>query len=77
MRITDEEGLTFTQEGFLTNPGLAEDFLEVFETNSLGILPDWRGLTQDEKVREASFRLYGMEQDLLKADDLRVKQMLQ
>lgn len=76
MGLLDKGGIPFTADRFMHEPGLMHEFMEVYETLYFGHDLKWRELTEDELFRDASFRLYCMEQDLEHADFLKRKDLI-
>ena len=75
--ILDLKGIPYSEERFATEPDLAQEFLEVYETNSVGILPNWREFTSDRVMEIATFRLNCMIRDLERAESMRRLDKLQ
>ena len=75
--IFDPRGVPYSEERFLTEPELAQEFLEVYETNSIGILPKWREMNNSRIMEIATFRLNCMVRDLERSDAMRRVDQLQ
>ncbi len=76
--IVDKNGIPFTPDRFMIEPGLAEEFLEIYETLYYGPEPfEWRDQPQDVMFQHAAYTLHCLEQDLAHADYLRNKNKIQ
>lgn len=75
--ICDESGEPFTPERFMIEPDAAQKFLELIETNSMGLLPAWRELPNDDLLALASQRLHAAQQDLITAEFLKGRDLIQ
>lgn len=75
--ILDPDGIPYSPERFHAEPECAQVFLEHLEGNSYRVLKHWRDLTNDEILHEASYRLHCIQQDLISAEFLKSKGMLQ
>lgn len=75
--ISDDSG-PITKEKLMTYDGAAKEFLEIFETQSKGILPPyWRDLTDEQIINEAIKRLDAIERDILGAEYLKSHGLIQ
>lgn len=75
--LVDKNGIPFSPERFMSEPGLAQEFMELYESNYYGLDLEWRELTEDQLFQNASYKLHSMEQDLAHTDFLRQRDGLQ
>lgn len=75
--VTDKDDEPFTRERFICEPGAAESFLELIESNSVGVLRDWRNWSNDQIQDFASKRLSEITKDLTQVHYMKLKGKLQ
>ena len=76
--ICDKNGIPYTPERLSTEPELAHEFMEAFESMVvLGQKPYWRELAMDDIIRVAIKGLKTVEDDLTYANILKEKNKIQ
>lgn len=74
--VLDKNQIPFTQERFAEEPELAQEFLEIYESNCYRISPKWRELDNDTMLRLASNKLRSLLLDLAKSNEVKIQGLL-
>lgn len=75
--LTDKQGIPFSADRFLSEPELAQEFMEVYEQIYYGGDLQWRELTREQLFQDAAYKLHCLERDLEHSEFLRIRDSLQ